>query len=82
MKDLTLPFDKNQAEELLKGFGSPLYVYDEDGLRIKAKKINEAFSWAKGYRNYFAVKATPTPKILEILLDEGMGLDCSSRAEL
>lgn len=82
MKDLSLPFDKDQAEELLKEFGSPLYVYDEDGLRIKAKKINEAFSWANGYRNYFAVKATPTPKIIEILLDEGMGLDCSSLAEL
>lgn len=82
MKDLRLPFSKKEAHKLLSEFGSPLYVYDGDALRIKARQINAAFNWAKDYKNFFAVKATPTPKILQILLDEGMGLDCSSRAEL
>jgi len=82
VKDLSLPFDKTKAADLLAEFGSPLYVYDEAGLRAKAQKINQAFSWAKGYRNYFAVKATPTPGVMRVLHEEGMGFDVSSRSEL
>lgn len=70
------------AKKVAKEFGTPVYVYDEAGLRSSARELQKAFGWAKGYRNYFAVKATPTPAILQILLEEGMGLDCSSRAEL
>ncbi len=81
-KDLALPFDLDIAEKLLNEFGSPLYVYDEQGIRETAQDLHEAFSWAKGYKNYFAVKATPTPGILKILVDAGMGLDCSTRSEL
>jgi diaminopimelate decarboxylase len=82
MKDLSLPFTREKVEELLAEYGSPLHVYDEAGIRSKAKQVNQAFDWAKGYRNYFAVKATPTPAILQILHEEEMGFDASSRSEL
>lgn len=81
-KDLNLPFELRDAQRLAEKFGTPIYIYDEAGIRGQAKKLNSAFSWAKGYRNFFAVKATPTPAILKLLQDEGMGFDCSSRTEL
>lgn len=81
-KNLKLPFDLNKAEEITTEFGSPIYVYDEAGIRTNTKTLNKNFAWAKGYKNYFAVKATPTPAILSLLQDEGMGFDCSSRTEL
>lgn len=82
MKNIALPFSKQDAQKLLERFGSPLHVYDEAGIRAKAKKISHAFSWSAGYKNYFAVKAAPTPALLRILHEEGMGFDCSSRSEL
>lgn len=81
-KNLKLPFDSKKAEEIVAEFGSPIYVYDEAGIRAKAQFLNKNFAWAKQYKNYFAVKATPTPAILKILQEEGMGFDCSSRTEL
>jgi diaminopimelate decarboxylase len=81
-KDLTTPITTVIAEKLAAEFGTPIYVYDEAGLRQTAQELKATFSWAQGYRNYFAVKATPTPAILKILHEEGMGFDCSSRAEL
>lgn len=77
-----IPFSVERAEDLLDEFGAPLYVYDEAGIRATAQQIKQAFAWEPGYKNYFAVKATPTPAILQILHEEGMGFDCSSRAEL
>lgn len=82
MDNKTIPFDNLKVETWLDEFGSPLYVYDEQGIIATAQEINKAFSWAKNYKNYFAVKATPTPKILKLLHEQGMGFDCSSRAEL
>lgn len=81
-KNVALPFDKKKAEEIIAKFGSPIYVYDEAGIRSSAHALTQNFSWAKNYKNFFAVKATPTPKILQILHEEGMGFDCSSRTEL
>lgn len=81
-KNISLPFDTKRAKAMLQEFGSPLYVYDETGIRGTAQGLNQAFSWVDGYKNYFAVKATPTPGILRVLHEEGMGFDCSSRAEL
>lgn len=81
-KDVQLPFDLRTAQRLVNEFGSPLYVYDEEGIRAQAHRLQKAFSWANGYKNFFAVKATPTPAILRILHEEGMGFDCSSRTEL
>lgn len=81
-KNLKLPFDLKKAEEIIAEFGSPIYLYDEAGIRTSAKTLNKNFAWAKDYKNYFAVKATPTPAILKLLHEEGMGFDCSSRTEL
>ncbi len=74
--------NKAQAEEIIKQYPTPFHIYDEKGIRQNARALREAFSWNKGYREYFAVKATPTPAILKILHEEGCGLDCSSMAEL
>ncbi len=81
-KNLTLPFDKKKAEEIVKKYGSPIYVYDEAGIIRSSEKLADGFSWSKNYKNYFAVKATPTPEILNTLHKQGMGFDCSSRTEL
>jgi len=72
---------------MVKAFGTPFHVYDETGIRQAAKELNAAFSWVPevdgfGFRNYFAVKALPNPRILKILRQEGMGADCSSSLEL
>ncbi len=81
-KQFDIPFDAMTAEHLAAQFGTPLYLYDEGGIRKTARELTKAFAWAKNYKNYFAVKATPTPAILSIVLEMGMGLDCSSRMEL
>ena len=82
MKNLTLPFDLQKANEIAAQFPTPLYVYDEAGIRATTQQLMSAFDGVNGYTNYFAVKATPTPAILRILAEEGMGFDCSSAAEL
>ena len=73
---------KEQAEEIISKFPTPFHIYDEKAIRENARKLNRAFAWNKGYREYFAVKATPNPTILKILKEEGCGTDCSSYAEL
>lgn len=73
---------KEKAEEIKAQFPTPFHVYDEKGIRENARKLNKAFSWNKGYKEYFAVKATPNPYILQILKEEGCGVDCSSLTEL
>ena len=78
----SIPFSLPQSEELAKIHPTPFYIYDEEGIHESARKLNEAFSWNKGFKEYFAVKATPNPSILEILKGEGCGADCSSLAEL
>ncbi len=77
------PFaSKEKFEEIARQYGTPVHVYDERGIRENARRLNKAFSWNPGYREYFAVKATPTPRILKILKEEGCGVDCSSLTEL
>ncbi|MDQ0222244.1 diaminopimelate decarboxylase [Streptococcus moroccensis] len=71
-----------QAEQLANQFPTPFHLYDEKGIREKARALNKAFSWNKGFKEYFAVKATPTPAILKIFQEEGCGVDCSSYVEL
>lgn len=82
MSDKSLPFSVDQFEEIIESYGGPLYVYDVKGIKVTSQKLYDAFSWAKGYKNYYAVKACPTPKILKVLYKNGMGFDCSSRTEL
>lgn len=71
-----------QAEEIAKTYPTPFYLYDEKGIRENVKHLKQAFSWNKGYKEYFAVKATPNPFILKILQEYGCGTDCSSLTEL
>ena len=73
---------KEKLEEIIKEFPTPFHIYDEKGIRENARKLNKAFSWNKGFKEYFAVKATPNPYILKILKEEGCGVDCSSLTEL
>ena len=73
---------KSQVEEIVKTYPTPFHLYDEKGIRENAKKVKEAFAWNPGFREYFAVKATPNPYILKILQEYDMGCDCSSYTEL
>lgn len=78
----TLPFTGEQLADIIKSFPTPFYIYDEAAMRDNAKYLIEAFAWAEGFKEYFAVKALPNPFILKILQEEGFGADCSSLAEL
>ena len=73
---------KEKIEEIVKEYPTPFHIYDEQGIRENARRVKAAFSWNKGFREYFAVKATPNPFIMEILMEEGCGFDCSSYTEL
>ncbi|WP_303064148.1 MULTISPECIES: diaminopimelate decarboxylase family protein [Acidaminococcus] len=78
-----VPFvTKEQVEKLAEKYPTPFYVYDEKGIRETVRSINKAFAWNKGFKEYFAVKATPLPGILRIMKEEGCGTDCSSYPEL
>ena len=74
--------DLDQIKEIVKEYPTPFHLYDEKGIRENARKFKDAFSWNKGFKEYFAVKATPNPAILKILKEEGFGMDCSSYTEL
>ena len=71
-----------QVKEIAKTYPTPFHIYDEKGIRQKARDVKKAFAWNKGFREYFAVKATPNPYLLKILQEEGCGVDCSSLTEL
>ncbi|MCD8380518.1 MAG: diaminopimelate decarboxylase, partial [Lachnospiraceae bacterium] len=73
---------KEQIEEIVKTYPTPFHIYDEKGIRENARKLKEAFAWNPGYKEYFAVKATPNPYIIDVLRDYGCGTDCSSLTEL
>ena len=73
---------KEKIEEIAKEYPTPFHIYDEQGIRENARRLKAAFSWNKGFREYFAVKAAPNPFIMEILMEEGCGFDCSSYTEL
>lgn len=73
---------KEMVEEIVKSHPTPFHIYDEKGIRENAKALREAFAWNKGYKEFFAVKATPNPYIMEILKECGCGCDCSSMTEL
>ncbi|MCC8074411.1 MAG: diaminopimelate decarboxylase [Clostridiales bacterium] len=73
---------KEQLEAICQTYPTPFHIYDEAGIRATARAVNKAFGWNEGFREYFAVKATPTPQILKILQEEGCGVDCSYRTAL
>ncbi|MGQ7383901.1 diaminopimelate decarboxylase [Streptococcus suis] len=77
------PFvSKEVLDTITEQFPTPFHLYDEKGIREKARALNAAFSWNKGFKEYFAVKATPTPAILKILQEEGCGVDCATDVEV
>ena len=73
---------KEKLEEIVKEYPTPFHLYDEKGIRDNVKELYDAFSWNKGYKEYFAVKATPNPFLINILHEYGCGCDCSSMTEL
>ena len=78
-----VPFvTKEKLDEIVKEFPTPFHLYDERGIRENVKALKEAFAWNKGYKEYFAVKATPNPFLINILREYGCGCDCSSYTEL
>ncbi len=82
MADKRLPFTRSQLEEIIRAHPTPFHIYDEKAIRANARALKDAFAWAEGFREHFAVKACPNPHIVAIMKDEGFGADCSSMAEL
>ena len=78
-----IPFvTKEKVEEIVKTIPTPFHIYDEKGIRENAQKLKDAFAWNKGFKEFFAVKATPNPFLIDILREYGCGCDCSSLTEL
>ena len=77
-----LPFDKAKLEEIAAKWPTPFHIYDAKAIRDNAKRLRKAFSWNKGFREYFAVKAAPNPYLMKLLKEFDFGSDCSSMAEL
>jgi len=77
-----IPFDLNYIKKVVEKYPTPFHIYDAAGIGQSAQTMYKAFDWASGFRNFFAVKALPNPRILALLKKEGMGVDCSSLAEL
>ena len=71
-----------QIKEIAKTYPTPFHLYDEKGIRENAARVKDAFSWNKGFKEYFAVKANPNPYLIQILREYGCGCDCSSETEL
>ncbi len=77
-----LPFTREQIEQIKRIYPTPFYIYDEKGIRENARRLNTAFSWNTGFKEFFAVKALPNPYILRVLHEEHCAADCSSLAEI
>ncbi|HEY4526678.1 MAG TPA: diaminopimelate decarboxylase [Candidatus Paceibacterota bacterium] len=77
-----LPFSQSDIESLIKKYPTPFYIYDEASIRHQVQKLNEAFAWNKGFKEYYAVKALPNPEIVKIIKEEGCGVDASALPEL
>lgn len=82
MTQKIIPFTTAQVKKIIKRFPTPFHIYDESGIRKNAQNLLTTFSWNTGFKEYFALKALPNPYILQLLKDEGFGVDCSSLPEL
>jgi diaminopimelate decarboxylase len=82
MVEKPVPFTQKQIEAIIKVYPTPFHIYDEKAIRENARAFKNAFSWNEGFKEFFALKATPNPYLLKILWSEGYGVDCSSLAEL
>lgn len=81
-KSLNLPFSLEQIKEIAASHPTPFYLYTEGEMIANTARLVNAFSWNPGFKEYFAVKATPNPFIMKLLHDHGLGMDASSLAEL
>ncbi|WP_029541018.1 diaminopimelate decarboxylase [Selenomonas sp. AB3002] len=82
MAEKNFPLSQERLEEVIKDHPTPFHLYDEKGIRENIRRLKKAFAWAPEFREHFAVKATPNPRIVQILAEEGAGTDCSSLPEL
>ncbi|WP_028255855.1 diaminopimelate decarboxylase family protein [Veillonella magna] len=82
MNEKKVPFTGEQLESIIAQYPTPFHIYDAKGIVENIRRFIKAFSWAKDFKEYFAVKATPNPYIMRLLQKEGVGADCSSLAEL
>lgn len=82
MATKNLPFSKEEIEKIIETHPTPFHIYDEKAIRENARDFKKAFSWNKGFKEYYAIKAAPNPYLMKILREEGFGIDCSSVAEL
>jgi diaminopimelate decarboxylase len=82
MPEKKIPLSREELERIAEIYPTPFYIYDERTIRLAIRRLNTAFSWAPRFREYFAVKAAPNPRILAIAHEEGCGADCSSMPEL
>ncbi|MBN2035866.1 MAG: diaminopimelate decarboxylase [Chitinispirillaceae bacterium] len=82
MTQKTVPFTRQQIERIIQKHPTPFHIYDEKGMRENARSLVKAFSWAPGFKEFFAVKAAPNPYLMRLFKNEGMGADCSSLPEL
>lgn len=82
MTEKTIPFSAEKLAEIMAEYPTPFHIYDEKAIVANVRRLIRAFSWAPSFQEYFAVKAAPTPALLELLAKEGVGADCSSLPEL
>lgn len=82
MKGKSLPFSKEQITNIIAQYPTPFHIYDEKGMMEYAKYFVDSFSWNKGFKEYYAIKAAPNPYLMKLLHKQGFGIDCSSLAEL
>jgi len=77
-----VPFTKEQIEQIIEKYPTPFHIYDEKAMMEYARYFNESFSWNEGFKEYYAIKASPNPYLMKLLRKENFGIDCSSMAEL
>jgi diaminopimelate decarboxylase len=82
MAERSLPFSRQDLENIIEKFPTPFHIYDEKAIRENARRFKKAFRWNEGFKEYYAIKAAPNPYLMKILREEGFGIDCSSEAEL
>lgn len=82
MGEKNTPFTLSEIEEIIKKYPTPFHIYDEKAIKANARRLNKAFAWNKGFKEFFAVKACPNPYIMKVLKTVSFGSDCSSLPEL
>ncbi len=82
MSEKIFPLSKEQLTKIVQSYPTPFHIYDEKAIRQNIRNLRSAFSWAPEFREHYAVKAAPNPRLLQIMHEEGAGTDCSSLAEL